>query len=114
MLDTSRDRARFAEGGALLQDLSSAGKAVIPETLGESGTTPRALVAKLAAGGVEGAGIISDAATYGSLAALMGAGSREPIQRALLGGYGWQRPVSEWASGWMPQVGAGLGYDFGN
>jgi hypothetical protein len=114
MLDTSRDRARFAEGGALLQDLSRAGKAVIPETLGESGTTPRALVAKLAAGGVEGAGLISDAATYGSLAALMGAGSREPIQRALLGGYGWQRPVSEWASGWMPQVGAGLGYDFGN
>jgi hypothetical protein len=114
MLDTSRDRARFAEGGALLQDLSSAGKAVIPETLGESGTTPRALVAKLAAGGVEGAGLISDAATYGSLAALMGAGAREPIQRALLGGYGWQRPVSEWASGWMPQVGSGLGYDFAN
>lgn len=113
MLDTSRDKARFAEGAALLQDLSTAGKAVIPETLGESGTTPRALVAKLAAGGIEGAGLLSDAATYGTLAGLLGAGSREPLQRALLGGYGWQQPTSQALMNWLPSVGAGLGYDFG-
>lgn len=113
VMDSSRDKARFAEGAALLQDLSKAGKAVIPETLGESGTTPRALVAKLAAGGIEGAGLLSDAATYGTLAGLLGAGSREPIQRALLGGYGWQQPTSQALANWLPSIGAGLGYDFG-
>jgi muramidase (phage lysozyme) len=109
-LDTSRDKARFAEGGALLQDLASAGKAVLSDTLGESGTAPRLQVSKALQGGELGlAAYLGQLPGYAALTGGMYAGSREPIQRALLGGYGWQQPVSEWASGWMPQVGAGLG-----
>ena len=113
-LDTSRDKARFAEGAALLQDLSAAGKSVIPETLGESGTTPRALMANVMKGGAAEAatGMLGGLPLYGSLAGLMYGGSREPIQRALLGGYGWQQPTSEALRNWLPRIGAGLGYDF--
>jgi muramidase (phage lysozyme) len=116
LYDTSRDKARFAAGGALLQDLATAGKAVLPETLGESGTAPRTMAINALRGGGELglAAYLGQLPGYAALTGGMYAGSREPIQRALLGGYGWQRPVSEWASGWMPQVGAGLGYDFGN
>lgn len=119
VMDSSRDKARFAEGAALLQDLSKAGKAVIPETLGESGTTPRALVAALARNpfvqGAEGTLLAAtgNLGSYATLAALLGAGSREPIQRALLGGYGWQQPTSQALMNWLPSIGAGLGYDFG-
>jgi hypothetical protein len=40
--DTSKDKARFAEGNALMQDLSGAGKAVLPSTVPDSGTPFRA------------------------------------------------------------------------
>lgn len=114
LYDTSRDKGRFARGAALLQDLAMAGKAVLPSTLGESGTTPRALMANVMKGGAAEAatGMLGGLPVYGSLAGLMYGGSREPIQRALLGGYGWQQPTSEALRNWLPRVGAGLGYDF--
>lgn len=40
--DSSKDKARFAEGNALMQDLSTAGKAVLPSTVPDSGTPLRA------------------------------------------------------------------------
>lgn len=42
--DTSKDKARFAEGNALMQDLSAAGKAVLPSAVPDSGTPFRAAV----------------------------------------------------------------------
>lgn len=40
--DPSKDKARFAEGNALMQDLSGAGKAVLSPTVPDSGTPMRA------------------------------------------------------------------------
>jgi hypothetical protein len=40
--DKSKDKARFAEGNALMQDLSVAGKKVLPSTVPDSGTPLRA------------------------------------------------------------------------
>jgi len=40
--DISKDKARFAEGNALMQDLSGAGKAVLGPTVPDSGTPLRA------------------------------------------------------------------------
>ncbi len=43
--DTSKDKARFAEGNALMQDLSRAGKDVLPSSVPDSGTPLRSMVA---------------------------------------------------------------------
>ena len=42
--DTSKDKARFSEGAARMQDLSAAGKAVLPTTVPDSGTPYRAAI----------------------------------------------------------------------
>lgn len=66
--DSSKDKARFAEGNALMQDLSTAGKAVLPSTVPDSGTALRHYVGLLArhpilgTAGVAGAGLYSPAA----------------------------------------------------
>jgi len=49
-LDTSKDKARFAEGDALMQDLSSAGKSVLSNKVPDSGTAGRALLGLLMGG----------------------------------------------------------------
>lgn len=43
--DQSKDKARFAEGNALMQDLSGAGRAVLPSSVPDSGTATRSLIA---------------------------------------------------------------------
>lgn len=43
--DSSKDKARFAEGNALMQDLSGAGKAVLPSSVPDSGTPMRSMLA---------------------------------------------------------------------
>ena len=43
-LDRSKDKARFAEGNALMQDLSDAGKAVLGSKVPDSGTPGRLMV----------------------------------------------------------------------
>lgn len=53
-LDKSKDKARFARGDALMQDLSEAGKNILGNKVPNSGTSDRALLASLgtaAAGG---------------------------------------------------------------
>jgi len=49
--DKSKDKARFAEGNALMQDLSEAGKTVLGNKVPDSGTPYRTLAAILATGG---------------------------------------------------------------
>lgn len=49
--DSSVAKGRFAQGNALMQDLSEAGKAVLPSKLPDSGTTERAMLNLLALGG---------------------------------------------------------------
>jgi hypothetical protein len=89
--DKSKDKGRFAGGNALMQDLAGPAKKVLSDTLGESGTTPRSLIAKLLTGGAAETAAASTALpAYGSLGAAMALGSTRPIQKALLGGYSWQ------------------------
>lgn len=49
--DKSKDKARFAEGNALMQDLSEAGKTVLGNKVPDSGTPYRTMAAVLATGG---------------------------------------------------------------
>jgi hypothetical protein len=51
-LDRSKDKARFAEGNALMQDLSDAGKSVLGSKVPDSGTPGRIATGLLASGGL--------------------------------------------------------------
>jgi hypothetical protein len=82
--DPSKDKSRFARGEALMQDLTSAGKAVLPAKVPDSGTATRALVEAAAAGGL---GTVLGPGT--AAAGLAGMGIYSPpvqklIQKALL------------------------------
>ena len=55
--DPSKDKARFAEGGARMQDLSTAGKAVLPSSVPDSGTVGRAALAYAMAHPLKAAGL---------------------------------------------------------
>lgn len=65
--DRSKDKARFARGDALMQDLSEPARTVLGQTVPDSGTPFRALTA-LGAGGAAG-GLISPGAAAAVLAA---------------------------------------------
>ncbi len=70
--DRSKDKARFAEGNALMQDLSDKGKAVLGPKVPDSGTPFRSMAALLAGGGAAGmtmgpgavAGVLAAPALY--------------------------------------------------
>ena len=49
--DSSRNKSGFARGNALMQDLTDAGKSVLPSTVPNSGTTDRLLLSALMGGG---------------------------------------------------------------
>lgn len=53
-LDKSKDKARFAQGDAMMQDLTDAGKAVLSQRVPDSGTPLRSIVAALGGAGVGG------------------------------------------------------------
>lgn len=77
-LDRSKDKARFAEGNALMQDLSEAGKTVLGNKVPDSGTAGRLLLnGGLLAGGA--------ALSPGGAAAALGGASlySRPAQNAL-------------------------------
>jgi hypothetical protein len=85
-------RRAYGEGGALLQNLSDAGQAVLPSTVPDSGTALRAVLTRLGAGGGALAGIgavgghaVAVPAAIGSLAADMGGSLlyTRPVQSAL-------------------------------
>lgn len=80
-LDSSKDKARFAEGDALMQDLSSAGKSVLGSTVPDSGTAGRLIVGGILGGGGLFAPHISIPAIAGM--GLAGAAYTRPVQNAL-------------------------------
>ena len=54
-MDASRNKGAFARGNALMQDLSESGVSVLGNTVPNSGTVDRAMLAMLAGGGAAGA-----------------------------------------------------------
>lgn len=84
-MDRSKDKARFAEGNALMQDLSGAGKTVMGGKVADSGTAGRLM---LGAGGL-GAGLVNPAIPA---ALLGGAAMYTPQMQSLLRGAVSARP----------------------
>lgn len=69
--DKSKDKARFAQGDAMMQDLTDAGKAVLSQRVPDSGTPMRSVVAALGGAGV--GGVVAPGATLtAGLGALLG------------------------------------------
>jgi len=83
--DRSKDKARFAEGGALMQDLSAAGKNLLHNRVPNSGTVDRLLLG----GGALGSGLVSPWIPAGLLG---GAALYTPPAQALLRGLVGARP----------------------
>ena len=71
--DKSMDKGAFARGNALMQDLSSAGKNVLPSNIPDSGTAGR-LLANMAAHPISG--MLTAAASIPAMAAYSRTGSR--------------------------------------
>ena len=115
--DSTARHGGFARGDALMQDLSDAGRAVLPSTVPDSGTPERMMLAALLGGG---AGMGASTAGLGlapSLAAgAIGAGAysgpgQRAIQALLLG----QRPAGVAAAGnALATTGGPLGVALGN
>ena len=112
-LDRSKDKARFAEGTALMQDLSSAGKNLLSNKVPNSGTVDRLLLG----GGALGSYLVNPAIPAGLIggAALYSA----PVQGLLRGAVAsrpeFAQPVAEMLRKTAPalipggaQVGLGL------
>lgn len=88
--DRSKDKARFAEGGALMQDLSAAGRNLLTNKVPNSGTVDRLLLG----GGALGSGFVNPLIPAGLL---LGAGAyMRPAQNALT-----------WAAAARPQAAQG-------
>lgn len=83
--DRSKDKARFSEGGALMQDLSAAGKNLLHNKVPNSGTVDRLLLG----GGALGSGLVSPWIPAGLLG---GAALYTPPAQALLRGLVGFRP----------------------
>lgn len=84
-MDRSKDKARFSEGDALMQDLSAAGKNLLHNRVPNSGTVDRALLA----GGALGSGLVSPWIPAGLAG---GAAMYSPQMQALLRGAVSSRP----------------------
>ena len=78
-LDRSKDKARFAEGNALMQDLSGAAKTQMGGKVADSGTAGRLALG----GGALGAGMVNPAIPIGLLT---GAAAYTPFAQGLLRG----------------------------
>lgn len=76
--DKSKDKARFAQGDAMMQDLTDAGKAVLSQRVPDSGTPMRSVVAALGGAGV--GGVVAPGATLtAGLGALLGTAAYSKI-----------------------------------
>jgi hypothetical protein len=84
--DRSKDKARFAEGGALMQDLSAAGKNVLSSKVPNSGTADRLILG----GGALGSYLIHP---YIPLGLLAGAGAYSAPVQSLLSNSVASRPL---------------------
>lgn len=87
--DRSKDKARFAEGGALMQDLSAAGKTLLSNKVPNSGTADRLM----AIGGLGGLGVLSPAAALAAGGGLLGGSAMyTPFMQQLMSGAVSARP----------------------
>lgn len=82
-LDPSKDKAQFAQGDALMQDLSAAGKNVLSPTVPDSGTPYRSLLGIAGLGGLEHFVSPTGAAILGSTAIPYLPGVRQGVQKLL-------------------------------
>ena len=89
--DFSKDKGRFSEGLALMQDLSGAGKRVLGDKIADSGTTGRSLLAALGLGAVTPGTTAITAPLAGALT--LGAGTYLPPVQSLLRGAVSARPA---------------------
>lgn len=88
--DRSKDKARFAEGGALMQDLSSAGKTLLSNKVPNSGTPERLM----AVGSLGGLGYLSPTAAMAAGGGLLGgAAMYTPFMQQLMSGAVSARPL---------------------
>lgn len=103
VMDKSKDKARFAEGNALMQDLSGAAKTQMGGKVADSGTAGRLSWGALFGGGAGAAGAIAAGASapviggaaLGGLGGLLGgAAAYTPIGQSLLRGLVSSRPDS--------------------
>jgi hypothetical protein len=78
-LDRSKDKARFSEGNALMQDLSDAGKAVLGSKVPDSGTAGRLMLG----GGAAGAALMDPSLTAPALLGAGAAAYSRPVQNML-------------------------------
>ena len=87
--DRSKDKARFAEGSALMQDLSAAGKTLLSNKVPNSGTADRLM----AVGGISGLGMLSPVAALAAGGALAGGSAMyTPFMQRLMSGAVSARP----------------------
>lgn len=88
--DKSVGKGRKASGDAMLQGLSGPARDIMPSSLGESGTVPRALVTGGLAGGAQAFGLIepSTLATAAVLASAYTKFGQKAVQAALTGRQG--------------------------
>jgi hypothetical protein len=114
--DSSGRRGQYARGDALMQDLSDAGRAVLPSTVPDSGTPERmALMALLGGGAGMGASTAGLGLVPSIAAGTVGAGAysnagQRMLQSLLLG----QRPAAVTAAGnALAPAGAPLGVALG-
>jgi hypothetical protein len=70
-MDPSKGKRAYAQGKAMMQDLSDSGRSVLGQTVPDSGTTGRALTAGLALGGLGAANEHFNVAPSWVTAALM-------------------------------------------
>lgn len=98
--DRSVRHGAYARGDALLQELSDAGRAVLPNTIPDSGTTTRAMLnaGSLGALGVGTATGAVNPAVLAGAGAVYGAYTT-PMQRALAEALLWRRPQAMEAMG---------------
>jgi len=82
-MDKSKDKARFAEGKALMQDLSESGKTVLGSKVPDSGTPYRTMAAILASGGAGLSGYPGIAAGLAASPVMYSAGGQK-MMAALL------------------------------
>jgi len=107
--DASVGKGRFAKGEALLQDLAGPARDVLGDTVKNSGTTDRMLLAHLLSAGIGGGAAYAtgkspvEGAAMGAVASLpMSAFYSGPGQRYALGGYGWQQPAASFMRSGAP------------
>lgn len=102
-MDKSKDKARFAEGNALMQDLSGAAKSQMGGKIADSGTAGRLSWGALFGGGAGAAGALAAGASapalggaaLGGLGGLLGgAAAYTPMGQSMLRGLLSSRPES--------------------